>query len=226
MFDWQRLAPTRCYLCGGEGADTREHVIPKALYTKPAPSNLIVLPAHFACNNGMSKDEERVVYAWAACRPGAPLVDPLYEKALRALLRPQAAGLRASFLENVLPLDESGGHVLQIPGLSVPYVLAKIVKGLLYRETGHVLDLQSKWWMGEVQLDIMVEWAEGRLIQTPGDRVTAKYLHDDGFQRGAWVLGMADLRVYGVMVFGKDVVVPPSRIDCVTLPWPPARRGT
>jgi hypothetical protein len=219
MFDWQRLAPKRCYLCGGEGADTSDHVVPRVMYAGSLSSDVIVLPAYFECNNGMSKHEERVVFSWATCRPGYPKEDALYAKAMRGLFRPEAAGLLASFPDNLQPL-ESGGALVHIPGLRVHYVLAKMVKGLLYRENGHVLAPRTTWLMAAAHLNWMVEFETGTLIHTPRDVVTAKYQQASTFEHGVCFLGMGDGRVYAVLFFGEDADVPPSRLGWVTLPWP------
>lgn len=49
--------PDECYICARPAADTRDHVVPRNLFATP-PDNLITLPAHSACNQGLSKDEE------------------------------------------------------------------------------------------------------------------------------------------------------------------------
>jgi hypothetical protein len=51
-----------CYLCGKEGADSRDHIPPECLFysnkEKPLPTNLITVPAHQRCQEVFSKDEE------------------------------------------------------------------------------------------------------------------------------------------------------------------------
>lgn len=39
-----------CYRCGEPGPDTREHMVSKAFYVQPSPSDMITLPAHLACD--------------------------------------------------------------------------------------------------------------------------------------------------------------------------------
>src|SRR4051794_36153646 len=46
-----------CVYCGKQTAVTTEHVVPRALFPKPKPSNLITVDACFDCNNPKSKDD-------------------------------------------------------------------------------------------------------------------------------------------------------------------------
>lgn len=48
-----------CAICGTREATTRDHVPPRAIFTKPLPSRLITVPACAECNNGAAGlDEE------------------------------------------------------------------------------------------------------------------------------------------------------------------------
>lgn len=46
-----------CVYCGEQADVTREHVIPKGLFPKPLPANMITVATCFACNNGKSDDD-------------------------------------------------------------------------------------------------------------------------------------------------------------------------
>ena len=48
----------QCVYCGEIEATTKDHVIPKTLFTKPYPSNLITVPACLGCNNAKSLDDD------------------------------------------------------------------------------------------------------------------------------------------------------------------------
>lgn len=52
----KELLPACCY-CGRE-ATTREHVPPKAIFTKPLPSDLITIPCCIKCNTDGSVNDE------------------------------------------------------------------------------------------------------------------------------------------------------------------------
>lgn len=50
-----------CYLCGKQGADSKDHVPPKALLGQPSNEYpRITVPAHSLCNSNASADEEYV----------------------------------------------------------------------------------------------------------------------------------------------------------------------
>jgi hypothetical protein len=83
-----------CYLCGKDGADTTDHVVPKTCYVPPLPADIITLPAHLTCNQSTAKDEEWVTIGWATSRPFPDDADARFDKSKRALLRDQAEGLR------------------------------------------------------------------------------------------------------------------------------------
>ncbi len=47
-----------CAYCGVKRGLTKDHVIPKCLFKRPLPSNMITVPACSECNNAKSKDED------------------------------------------------------------------------------------------------------------------------------------------------------------------------
>lgn len=226
MFDWARLAPTRCYLCGGEGADTREHVVSKTFYErKRLPDDAVVLPAHDACNKSTSLDEQTVSIAWAACAPEGWTSTERYERAKRGLLRPEAHGMREDFLKRLQPLGQGQGARLEVPLVSIQYVLAKFVRGLLYRETGHVIGPRTLWFVTAVPFDFMVE-TEGDLIDVHGV-VLARWQDTHPWDRdnGVWCLNALGFP-YAIITFTDEPEMT-SRVDAmaksVALPWPRVR---
>lgn len=50
---------TVCCYCGIKRATTKDHVPPKAIFTKPRPSDLITVPCCFECNNAASVSDEK-----------------------------------------------------------------------------------------------------------------------------------------------------------------------
>jgi hypothetical protein len=58
----KRKLKLRCYFCGREGADTKEHIPPKKIFSKEIrrklTRNLITVPAHTHCNNLFSHDDD------------------------------------------------------------------------------------------------------------------------------------------------------------------------
>lgn len=59
MSNQRRRSPKLCYLCGEPGADTKDHVPPRGMFPKQPKGNLITVPAHGACNQAFSEDDER-----------------------------------------------------------------------------------------------------------------------------------------------------------------------
>jgi hypothetical protein len=179
MFDWQTEAPTRCYLCGlniANGKGDRDHFVPRALFEhgklpnetgRPEP-----LPSHTVCNRSTSRDEQRVAISWATVRPVGFGSQERWDRAIRALKRPQAERLKASFLAHLVKLPH--GARLTIPGRSAHYVIAKIVRGLLYRQSGHVFGPHVRWFIRQSHLSDMVE-NDGVVFDFPG-ALTAKCL--------------------------------------------------
>lgn len=47
-----------CYLCGGNGADTRDHIPPRGIFPKKPSGQLITVPAHKKCNEQFQNDDE------------------------------------------------------------------------------------------------------------------------------------------------------------------------
>ncbi|RYZ82676.1 MAG: hypothetical protein EOP06_21285 [Proteobacteria bacterium] len=50
--------PCVCTYCGELRKPTKDHVIPKALFPKPYPLNMITVPACEDCNNAKSRDDD------------------------------------------------------------------------------------------------------------------------------------------------------------------------
>lgn len=143
-----------CYLCGQPGADTAEHVVPRCLYPGPLPGDMITLPAHRACNEATSRDEEAFRNFLASAIAPENAGSALWAKTWKALHRPQAQGMQAAFYRGIIARPEViDGEVKQVPEKAtlkdqrVHAVLAKIVKGLYQWKTGDVLPAETIVWM-------------------------------------------------------------------------------
>jgi hypothetical protein len=225
VFDWRRLAPDRCYLCGKEGAKAgnREHFVPRSFFEhkKLPPLGAEPLPAHAECNSSTTKDEERVGIVWATVRPLDLGSEERYARALRAVKHVKAAGLRNSFLHNMRKLP-IGGEV-RIPGHSVHYVIAKMVRGIIYRATGHVYGPCVRWYIRMTALDMMVA-EEGEIVEVPGV-LTAKFVVDpDDQDTSMCFVAMYGLHFFAAFTFpegtgalGTDEAI---GANAVPLNWP------
>lgn len=195
----------RCYLCGQAGADTVEHTVPQCLY----PGSLgepVQAPAHRVCNATTTKQEESFRNLLAASA-GVPMNSPLFEKMMRSLSRPEAKGLRADFEKRMKPLPDGSG-IIGIPDGHSTWVLAKIVKGLVYLELGAILRPAE------------VRWAARRLSDENFAKMNPappQYRRDIApVVEAAWsrimpeVPAHAYLRFYGSVIFGVTAL-PASR---------------
>jgi hypothetical protein len=217
-----------CYLCGKTGPDTREHVVPKACYVPPLPEGLITLPAHLVCNQSTSMDEEWVSIGWSTCRPFPDDGDARYEKAMRALLRVQAEGLRRNYLDSMTS-HVSGGAVLNLGNARVEYVLAKIVKGLLYHQDGLLISQDHTWSFKKIDLGLMVEQPFTRQIDVHNVVVFRWEALPNSIEPTIfWTLAVYNMHIFwGAAVAPGDidrlVARIPSLKDGVRLAWPKAK---
>lgn len=82
--DERQLA--QCIYCGGE-TETRDHVPSRILLDKPYPSNLPVVFACQACNEGFSIDEEYVACLVECTLAGSVEVESIRRDKIRRILR-------------------------------------------------------------------------------------------------------------------------------------------
>ena len=154
----------KCIYCGKEIATERDHVPPKCLFPKPPPPNVITVPSCKGCNHSLSKDEEyfRAIVSQLADTENHPASKRLLkDKILRGFEeRPKLA---VRILSTVKPVDiiQDGMRVATIPAYDVDNqsydrVMVKIIKGLLYHETGQIVSagLAVKWNVLHQSLDV------------------------------------------------------------------------
>jgi hypothetical protein len=102
-----------CYLCGLRPAETKDHLFPRALFSRPLPSNLpIGLPACRQCNNELSKYEEQFRFFLASgmayeSETGRHIWDERIRSALKGR-RPGFKALARSMVKVAKIQSESG----------------------------------------------------------------------------------------------------------------------
>ena len=111
-----RGRPAVCFLCGLSGATENEHFIPRCFYTdKRVPNDgagTYSLPAHAKCNRSTSRDEEWLATNFALSRPlGGPDGGERWDRAVRALTDPKAAGMKARVLDGMVDLSDGGASL-------------------------------------------------------------------------------------------------------------------
>lgn len=207
-----------CFLCGAEGADTKEHVVARAFYEGgklPNDSRVLVLPSHRACNASVKDDEEHVAHAWAVTAVQPFRSDERYARAVRALQG--SCGLRHLVMDRAVHQD-NGWVMLSFPGRRVHYVLSKIVRGLLYRETGRVIDQDSMWFIRSATLASMVE-AQGKLLDAVIVHAKWQPLHPDLPDAHLVWLSINGDRTFVVNVVPEEFQRHVGA-EAVALPWP------
>jgi len=138
----------KCYICGSEPADTRDHLFPSGLFNRPLPTNLPTLPACTECNNALSSEEEQFrVFLASGMAYENESGFRIWNERIRPDLkgrRPRLKPLIRSYMRKARVLSESGallGHavILEIDREIINRVLRKIAKGLYYLDTGVIL---------------------------------------------------------------------------------------
>jgi hypothetical protein len=144
---------TTCYLCGKEGADTTEHVVPRCLFPGKLPQDVPTLPAHLACNKFTELHEEAFRNHIATAIPEGNPGLPLWNATRRAIQRPEAAGMRRDFYNKIVSrmlVDPDGvqrpSPVHLMDDERCDWVIAKIVKGLFTLQTGELLLPKNVRW--------------------------------------------------------------------------------
>ena len=142
---------TLCYLCGESGADSRDHVPPKAFldhghYNK---ASRITLPAHSACNRMSSADEEYVrdLVGPASQVLGLPGVQRVLDKIERAWQRPEGLRRKRKLLKSSVPVSlQSAGGIYLRRAIGIKFdrdkvnlVGNKIARGIIYHDTHAVI---------------------------------------------------------------------------------------
>ena len=137
-----------CIYCDVRDATTLDELPPRNLFEKRVPRTLVKVPSCFECNNGASKDDEHfrlsLSLRWDMNHPDAIAAR---DSAIRSLHRPEAGGLRASFLgrtrevELITPAGLYFGRtgVYDVDVERLDRVMRRITLGFFYTETGQRL---------------------------------------------------------------------------------------
>ncbi len=138
-----------CVYCGTTGCLTRDHVPPKAIFSKPLPSNLITVPACARCNSAASNDDEyfRLSLQVRDQMEDHPDVIRSRPTLLRSLERPQKTGMRNAIMKSIVLADlvtPSGLFVkkqwaIETDTERLRRVVTRIMKGLFFHRRNHRL---------------------------------------------------------------------------------------
>lgn len=132
-----------CAYCGERPGEEPDHVIPRSLFPKPRPNDMITVPACPECNRGFSVAEEEF-RNYLGLHVGLSLgwPNPLWDKSLRGFHhspnRHQEIVRSAKPVEIRTPsgLHLGNGMSIEWPTESHDAVLRKITRGLHYHHRG------------------------------------------------------------------------------------------
>jgi len=148
-----------CYICGklfdSNTQITTEHCLPKQLYKRPRPNNLITLKACFDCNNKYSKDEEyftdTVLLQVAKLNPYASelwesrIIDihnhAVKKPRYRQFLRNNLTGALSIYSPGGIYLGDANGTKVKID--RIINVIEKIVKWLYFKHINNMMKLDE-----------------------------------------------------------------------------------
>ena len=115
-----------CAYCGETRPLTDDHVPPKNLFAPPRPPDLITVPSCNQCHDPMSKDDEyfRLALANRADVAEHPDAVGVWPALMRSLQRPEAPGLKRSFLGEVRKVES----ILQRASISASGSLTTLIR--------------------------------------------------------------------------------------------------
>jgi hypothetical protein len=133
-----------CIYCG-RAADDSDHVPPQKLFPRPRSADLITVPSCRSCNGGAKKDDEYFIWAItcsanAVGREADAAREQRFQQPVPRHRRTMVDRLRArtALVDVVTPagLELGGAPGYRLEVERVHRVLARIVRGLYFHETG------------------------------------------------------------------------------------------
>ena len=134
-----------CAICGAKDVlGSRDHLPPKAIFTKPRPRNLITVPACLDCNNAGSKHDEIFKTLLAFLLGQSPSTNSLYESAIstarKKFSRDIVASMYPAYLATSSGIIYDKGYVFSIKpehAEALEQVIKRITAGLYYYHFGN-----------------------------------------------------------------------------------------
>jgi hypothetical protein len=135
-----------CYICGRDGADSRDHVIPYSFFRSPRPSTILTLPAHYACHNNYDEEYVRDILSGLGSEGSTSAKELWDTKTKRSFERsaPLRESVRASLVPKIDLISPAGLVFDHTPGIRIETdrfypLMRKIVQGLHVHHTGELL---------------------------------------------------------------------------------------
>jgi hypothetical protein len=146
----------RCYLCGENEADSRDHIPPKNIFLpklRGKGEDLITVPAHSKCNGAYSKDDE--YFRFFLSIPGYWNDENARElwktKIFQSLQKPKANRYKQYLLALIKPIQlfsPSGIYLgesaqIKIDSKRINRVVERIARGIFYKEKKSIMPLET-----------------------------------------------------------------------------------
>jgi hypothetical protein len=171
----QDQQPRICVICGEHLATTVDHLPPKAIFSKPCPSDLITVPACSRCNNESSMDDEQFRNDLSLhIGMDTDKKRELLNRTARAIKRNKKLQREIEKNRVLVELFSEGGVFLgrqmgvRWNSQAHDRVVERIVRGLYFHHHRCVLGKQ---------VEVKVGWCDHRLSLPPGFK---KYCIGDG----------------------------------------------
>lgn len=132
----------KCIYCGARPAETKDHIPPKNLFSKPKPNNLITVPCCNDCNKSFKKDED-LFCSWVLFGDSGVTQEGkrIWGQKLRRTFK-KDAGLAGQIVKSFCQVDvfaPEGIYIGRRLGVGIDprrrdNVVKKIVRGLFWEE--------------------------------------------------------------------------------------------
>jgi hypothetical protein len=198
-----------CVYCLSNEADTKDHVIAEGFFETAPEGGYVKVPACYACNNRLSRDEEYFLVAVLAeatvgSQTANRVLDRLSED--HSSGRRKRTGLAISLLDKVRHIDvhsPSGIYLGRASGVELDTeranrVLEKILRGLYFHQLGTALPIDARVFV-EIKPDLtrlrspVIAAALSQPPHALGDVFTYRVFRlPEGRHTTAWALGFYD----------------------------------
>lgn len=129
-----------CAYCRRPRPETRDHVPPKGLFSKPYPADLITVPCCMKCNAAFARDDEYFRLALLTSERLSVLeaTQSTFDSVARSLQRAEAAGF-AQLIASSFSIRENNSEgtadlVFTLDKPRIFRVVERIIRGLYYHE--------------------------------------------------------------------------------------------
>jgi hypothetical protein len=191
----------------------------------------LCLPAHRACNISTSLDEEWLATVLALSNPLGGGNKERWDRSIRAIKRLEAAGLKAAIVSGIVPLP-GGAASLATDPVRQTWVLAKIVKGLCWRQCETLLGPETEWTVLRPDYDDVIACDDRPwLVEIPsqgdvsqrGSVLLAKGIGLPEKGLFSWLLMVHGVHPYLVTTLRRERFPPGAAGEshhCLRLAWP------